>query len=456
MKQLYPLLLCLAALTARPQSQDSLMLRKLYDHYLSKSKCYSNLEHLTTKIGGRLSGSAQAEEAVKWAKKAMYAAGADTVILQPCMVPHWVRGKKETCFIGADTRGTMTRLSVISLGSSVGTGNIGIQAKVVEVKSFEELEQLNDQVKGKIVFYNVFFDQKKIRPGNAYRDAVGYRAKGASYAARYGAIAMLVRSMTSVADDEPHTGNMNYDTSICPVRIPALALGYKSADVLSESLKKEKDLVMLLESHCETLPLVLSYNVVGQITGTEKPNEYIIAGGHLDSWDNGQGAHDDGAGVVQCIEALSAFKQSGIRPKHSIRAVAFMNEENGLAGGKAYAKWAEEHKEKHLAALETDAGGYTPRGFGVDTLNGLYAKVLSWKPLFTPYFVDRIEEDGGGSDISALEKAGVPCIGFEPDTQRYFDIHHTAQDTFDKINKRELELGAAAIGALIYLIDSHY
>ncbi|MBL7931793.1 MAG: M20/M25/M40 family metallo-hydrolase, partial [Bacteroidia bacterium] len=199
-----------------------------------------------------------------------------------------------------------------------------------------------------------------------------------------------------------------------------------------------------------------SFNVVGQITGTEKPNEYIIAGGHLDSWDVGQGAHDDGAGVVQCIEALAAFKNLGIKPKHSIRAVAFMNEENGLRGGIAYAKNAQEKKEKHIAALETDAGGFTPRGFGIDTLNGLYKKVSGWKHLYAPYYVDRFDKDGGGADLRALEDLGVPCIGFEPDSQRYFDIHHTNADTFDKIHKRELELGAAAIGSLLYLIDLHH
>ena len=439
----------------RAQNADSLQLRKLYDYYLSQSRCYSNLEYLCKKIGGRISGSHEAEQAVKWAKQAMYAAGADTVILQPCMVPHWVRGKKEVC--NYSIQGKLKSVSCVALGSSVGTGAKGLKAKVVEVKSFEELERLGEkEVKGKIVFYNVFFEQKHVRTGQAYGEAVKYRGRGASIAAKYGAIAVLVRSMTSVADDEPHTGNMNYDTSISKTKIPALAIGFTSADNLLKDLNQNKNLEVYLETHCETLPDVLSYNVIGQINGTEKPNEFIITGGHLDSWDNGEGAHDDGAGIVQSIEVLAAFKSLGILPKHSIRAVAFMNEENGLAGGKVYAKDAKLKGEKHLAALETDAGGYTPRGFGVDTTNGLYTKVLSWKHLFTPYYVDRISEGGGGADISELDKAGVPCIGFEPDTQRYFDIHHTAADTFDKINKRELEMGAGGIGALLYLIDMYY
>ena len=438
------------------QNKDSLMLRKIYDHYLTKSNCYSNLEYLTTKIGGRLSGSPQAAQAVEWAKKAMYAAGADTVILQPCMVPHWVRGQEEQCSFNSAKLKSETTLKCTALGSSVGTGPKGINAEVIEVQSFEDLEKLGEKsIKGKIVFYNVFFDQRKIRSGSAYGETVKYRAKGASYAAKYGAIGCLVRSMTSVADDEPHTGNMYYDTTLSKIKIPAVALSYKAADLLHETLLKDAKLLLYLETHCQTLPDEPSFNVVGQINGTEKPNEFIIAGGHLDSWDNGQGAHDDGTGIVQCIEILSAFKQTGIKPKHSIRAVAFMNEENGLAGGTAYAKFAKEKNEKHLAALEADAGGYTPRGFLIDTTNGLYDLAIKWKSLFHPYLLDRFEPEGGGADLIALEKLGVPCIGFEPDTQRYFDIHHTAADTFDKVNKRELELSGAAIASLLYLMDSY-
>jgi carboxypeptidase Q len=443
----------LIGISANP---DSLMLRRMYDYFLLESKTYSNLEYLTKKIGGRLSGSPQAGQAVKWAVKAMYDAGADTVILQPCMVPHWERGQREKCLIYSGNSKTGQPLKSIALGSSIGTGPRGIKAGVVEVSDFTELEQKGEkEIKGKIVFYNVFFDQRKIRSGSAYGEAVKYRALGASYAAKYGALACVVRSMSSLADDEPHTGNMKYDSVICTSKIPALAISYVAADKLHQALNAEKSTQLYIETHCKTLPDALSFNVVGQINGSEKPNEFIITGGHLDSWDNGEGAHDDGAGVVQSIEVLAAFKKTGIKPKHSIRAIAFMNEENGLAGGAAYAKYASDKNEKHLAAIETDAGGFTPRGFGVDTLGGLYNKVIQWKPLFAPYMIDRIEKNGGGADLIELEKQGVPCIGFEPDTQRYFDIHHTAQDTFEKVNKRELELGGAAIGALMYLLDKH-
>lgn len=385
----------------------------------------------------------------------MYAAGADTVILQPCMVKHWVRGKKEICKLSVQGQVPQS-LACIALGNSVGTGAKGLKAEVIEVKSFEELQQLGEQkVKGKIVFYNVFFDQTKIRTGNAYGEAVKYRGSGASQAAKFGAVGMLVRSMSSVADDEPHTGNMNYDTTVSRNKIPALAISYLAADRLHNAISKGKSEIYL-ETYCQTLPDALSYNVVGEIRGREKPKEYLAAGGHLDSWDNGEGAHDDGAGIVQTLELMRMYKTLGITPKHSIRAVAFMNEENGLAGGKAYAEYALQHSEKHLAALETDAGGYSPRGFNVDTTNGLYRQVIQFKQLLAPYLLQQFLPGGGGADLSVLQKSGVPCIGYEPDTQRYFDIHHTAQDTFDKINKRELELGAAAIGALFHLLDQYY
>lgn len=449
------LLLGATLLSAQSQNKDSLQVRKIYDFYLTQSIAYKQLDVLCHSIGGRLSGSPQAAKAVEWAKKAMYEAGADTVFLQPCTVKHWVRGEKEKCNLISD--GKPSPLRVCALGSSEGTGAKGITAQVVEVNSYDELEKLGEAgIKGKIVFYNVFFNQKHIRTGNAYGETVKYRGGGASRAAKYGAIAMVVRSMSSVADDEPHTGNMNYDTSISKNKIPAFALGYLSADKLHAALQQKSGAKLFLYSTCKFLADEASFNVVGEIKGTEFPNQYLIAGGHLDSWDNGQGAHDDGAGVVQCMALLQMYKNLGIRPKHSIRAVAFMNEENGLAGGKAYADYALANNEKHLCALETDAGGFSPRGFNIDTLNGLYNQVIQWKDLFAPYLIASFTKGGGGADIGPLQKTGVPCMGYEPDTQRYFDIHHTAQDTFDKINKRELELGAAAIGALYYLLDRHY
>ncbi len=452
MKQIKILLLITIAFTAKAQHQDSINIRKIYDYYLTESKCYKNLDVLCNTIGARLSGSPQAEKSVAWAKKAMYDAGADTVYLQPCMVTHWERGAKETCVLTSAAK--KQNLNICALGGSVGTPLQGLTSNVIEIKSFEELDKLGEaNIKGKIVFYNVFFNPKNITTGKSYGETVKYRYIGAVKASKYGAVATVVRSMSSLNNDSPHTGAMTYDSA--KTKIPTFALSFKAADVLAEALKKDAKSTLTLKANCKSFPDAPSFNVIGEIKGTEKPNEYIIAGGHLDSWDLGQGAHDDGAGVVQCIDALGMFKKVGLKPKHSIRAIAFMNEENGLGGGKAYAKESENKKWKHIAAIETDAGGFTPRGFGVDTTAGMYKLALTWKPLLEPYFIHSIKQGGGGADIGPLEKFGVPCIGFEPDGQRYFDIHHTAEDTFDKVHKRELELSAAAIGSLMYLIDKY-
>jgi len=436
------------------QNRDSLMLRKIFDHYLSGSSCYSNLEYLSKKIGGRLSGSPQAAKAVEWAKKAMYEAGADTVYLQPCMVPHWVRGHAEQCRVTSGKGGKPLSLRICALGGSVATPHKGLQAEVVEVKSYEELDRLGEAgIKGKIVFYNVFFNHKRVSPGTMYGETVGYRFAGPSRAAKYGAVGTIVRSMSSINNDFPHTGAMGYDTVLCPRKIPACAISFAGADKLAEVLQHDTHARVFLLMDCATLPDAPSFNVVGEIRGSEKPNEIILAGGHLDSWDLGEGAHDDGAGVVQSIEVLRLFKAMGTRPKHTIRAVAFMNEENGGRGGKAYFQDAKTRNLKHLIALESDAGGFSPRGIGVDTTNGAFRRLNSWKPLLHEYYLQYIEQGGGGADIYYLRDLGVPIIGFEPDGQKYFDYHHTADDTFDKVNKRELELSAGVIGSIVYLVD---
>lgn len=436
------------------QSNDSIILRKHFDYYLTQSKCYKNLEYLCTKIGSRLSGSPGAEQAVVWAKKAMYDAGADTVYLQLCMVPHWVRGEKEKCYSVNSVSKQKVNYEVCALGSSIATPKNGITAPVIIVNSFSQLDSLGEKnIKGKIVFYNVYFNHKHLHTGTCYSEKVGYRYSGASKAAKYGAVASIVRSMSSISNDFPHTGVMGYDTVLTKNKIPSCAISYTGADKLLEELSLNPKLNLTLNMNCQTLPDVLSYNVVGEIKGEVKPNEIILVGGHLDAWDNGQGAHDDGAGVVQAIEVLAMYKKQGIKPRHTIRAVAYMNEENGAFGAKAYLADAKKNNLKHIAALESDAGGFSPRGIAIDTTQGAYQKVLGWKSLLDPYFVQYIKPGGHGVDVGFLREIGTPIMGFEPDGQKYFDYHHTADDTFDKINKRELELSAGVIGSLIYLID---
>jgi len=437
--------------TISAQIQED-QIRRIYDEELTNGLSYPMLKYLSLNIGNRLSGSPQAAAAVEYTRERMEAYGFDRVYLQEVMVPHWVRGKKEVGrIVNSPTYGSK-ELNVIALGNSVGTGPNGILAEIVEVRSFEQLDSLGKgKLSGKIVFFNRPMDPKYIQTGQAYGEAGSQRTAGPSNAAKYGAVGVITRSLTLSYDDIPHTGMLSYAENVA--KIPAMAVSTVGADILSSEIKKNRGLKFYMETHCEMLPDILSYNVIGEIKGSEFPDEYIVVGGHLDSWDVGDGSHDDGAGCVQSIEALRLFKTLGIQPKRTIRAVMFMNEENGLRGGKEYARVAKEKGEKHIAALESDSGGFTPRGFGVSASDDAFSKILDWRNLLAPYDLQKIIQGGGGADINPLKDQGPVLLRFIPDSQRYFDYHHTEIDTFDKVNKRELELGAAAMASLIYLID---
>jgi carboxypeptidase Q len=315
------------------QSADQGTIRQIYDKALGEGKSFEMLEYLSSKVGARLSGSPGAANSVEWTRHQMEDLGFDSVWLQPVMVPHWVRGQKEIARIVNTRKKGKQDLNICALGGSVGTGPGGISGTVVEVKSFDELAQLGTKnIQGKIIFFNRPMDPKEIDTFKAYGGAVNQRGSGASEAARYGAIAVLVRSMGLNQEDFPHTGGLVYAENTG--KIPAFAVSTKHADLLSNLLRDTKDLVLYLESHCEFLEDAPSFNVVGQLNGSEYKDEIILVGGHLDSWDLGQGAHDDGAGCVQSIEVLRIMKALGYKPKRTIRAVMFMNEENGGRGGK--------------------------------------------------------------------------------------------------------------------------
>ncbi|QHL88915.1 M20/M25/M40 family metallo-hydrolase [Nibribacter ruber] len=451
--------LALAAVLALPlgasaQNQDSLHIKKIYDEALTNGKSYEQLRYLTSRIGGRLSGSPQAAAAVEWARQEMEKLGLDRVYLQEVMVPHWQRGEKEEAYIVNSKISPTQQVKVIALGGSVPTPAQGLTAEVLEVKSIEELQKLGKRkVQGKIVFFSRPFDQTHIHTGLAYRGAVDQRSQGPSAAARLGAVGVVVRSMSSALDDEPHTGGLRYAEDA--PKIPAVAISTIGAELLGKLLKDDQDLKLHLKVNSKWLPDVLSYNVIGEIKGSEKPEEIIVVGGHLDSWDNGQGAHDDGTGCVQSMEVLRMMRAMNYKPKRTIRAVMYMNEENGLRGGTTYAQEAKAKNEKHIAALESDGGGFTPRGFSMDATPAVYQKIVSWKPLLAPYGLHEITQDGGGADVTPLKANGAAVMEFVPDSQRYFEIHHTAADTFDKVNQRELELGGASMAALIYLMDKY-
>jgi hypothetical protein len=454
MKPLLIVMLAFVCLPAPAQSPDENTIKLIFDAALSKGESYQMLEHLTGHIGPRLSGSPGAAAAVEWSRHVMQEYEFDSVWLQPVMVPHWVRGQKEEGrIINSKKMGTVP-VNICALGGSVGTGPNGIVASVVEVKNFDELKQLGaSNIKGKIVFFNRPMDPTKINTFAAYSGAVDQRGSGASEAAKYGALAVVVRSMGSNIEDYPHTGGMRYAPNV--PQIPAVAISTKHAELLSKLLKDDAALQFYVETHCETLEDAPSFNVIGEIKGSEYSNEIIVVSGHLDSWDLAQGAHDDGAGCVQAIEVLRLFKAIGYKPKRTIRAVMYMNEENGLRGGQKYAELAEKNKEKHIAAMESDRGGFTPRGFTMTASDAEKARIRSWKPLLEPYGLSDFGQAGGGADIGPLARMNVALIGFLPDSQRYFDYHHTPVDTFDKVNKRELEMGAASMAALTYLLDRY-
>ncbi|MCI0706668.1 MAG: M20/M25/M40 family metallo-hydrolase [Ignavibacteriae bacterium] len=438
----------LFAQTSNLQPYDTLAVT-IFKKTLADNWAYETLYDLTTNIGHRLSGSSQAASAVEWSKNVMEHIGADRVWLEPVMVPHWVRGDiEEGTILANGSRGAIT-LNITALGGSIATPTQGITAEVIEVKSFDELGALGDKAKGKIVFYNRPMDRTQFDTFNAYGGAVNQRGRGAIEAARAGGVAALVRSMATRLDYFPHTGGMGYVDSV--TKVPAAAISTRDAETLSELLKTEKSVRVRFKLSAQTLPDVESHNVIGEIRGSEKPEEVVLVGGHLDSWDKGQGAHDDGAGCVQSIEVLRLIKELGLKPKRTIRAVMFMNEENGLRGGIAYAQ-KERPGERHIAAIESDAGGFNPRGFGVgDSL--AYSKLVKWAPLFAPIGADKIELGGGGADIGPLARQrGVPPIGLNVNSHRYFDHHHSDNDTIEWVNERELALGAAAMAVLAYVI----
>lgn len=437
------------------QNSDEKQIRAIYTSTLTEGKAYDWLNYLSNQIGGRLSGSIQAQQAVEYTKKQMDSLGLDKVWLQPVMVPKWVRGTPEFAYI-ENQPGMTNNVPICALGGSVATPGVGIKADIIEVKGIEELKGLGrSKVAGKIVFFNRPMDPTLIKTFEAYSGCVDQRYSGAEEAGKLGAVGVIVRSMNLRMDDYPHTGSMSYGDVPVDSRIPAAAISTNGAELLSTTLKLNPKVKFFFRQNCKQFADVESFNVIGEITGSTYPDEIIVVGGHLDSWDLGDGSHDDGAGVVQSMEVLRLMKVNGYKPQRTIRAVLFMNEENGLRGGTEYAVVAKNKKEKHIFALESDSGGFTPRGFSFDSSDANLARVLTWKSLFEPYLVHVFEKGYSGADIGPLKDQQIVMAGLVPDSQRYFDHHHAQNDTFDHVNKRELELGAAAMASMVYLFDKY-
>lgn len=430
---------------------DSTFIKTIYNIALSEGKAHEDLRSLCKDIGSRLTGSAEAMMAIEWGKLKMENYGFDTVYLQEIMVPHWERGTKEVGWIKHNT-GQLIKTNMLALGGSIGTMGV-LSGDLIEFKSIEELKSSSrDLVQGKIVFLNQPMDEQQINTFKAYGGCYPIRGNGAVEGARLGAKAVIIRSLGLPIDAHPHTGSMHYEENV--EKIPAAAISTKDAEFLSNLLEKGP-CEFVMEMDCRSYPDVASYNVIGELTGMETPDQIITFGGHLDSWDTGEGAHDDGAGIIHSLEAMRILKLLEYEPKNTLRLVFFMNEENGNNGGKNYAKWVSDNGEKQIAALESDRGGFAPRGFHVDGNDSQVQFLQQFEKYFTPYDLHIFEKGYGGVDINPLKNyyPEIPLFGFVPDSQRYFDFHHAPSDVFENVNKRELELGCASIASFLYLLD---
>jgi carboxypeptidase Q len=407
---------------------------------LTSDRAYSRLAHLTDHIGHRLSGSQNLERAIEWAVTEMKRDGLDNVRAEKVMVPHWVRGEESLEMLAPVPR----KLQMLGLGNSVGTPAEGITAEAVVVRSFEELDRLGEQVRGKIVVYNA--------PYANYGASVAYRWGGASRAARYGAVAALVRSITPVSLQTPHTGSMNYDPA--QPKIPTAAITIEVAEFLQRMNDRGDRPRLRLKMEAKFLPDAASANVIAELKGSEKPDEVILIGGHFDSWDVGQGAHDDGGGCIVAWETIRLLKELGLKPRRTIRVVLYTNEENGLRGGNAYRDAHRAEIANHVLAIESDSGVYRPEGFGLAATAPLQARsnMLEIAKLLSGIGADQIAADGGGADIGPITREGVVGASLDVDGAHYFDIHHTPADTLDKVNPRELALCVATMAVMAYVV----
>lgn len=451
-RQFFSWLLFFFPVLVQAQPADSLQIRKIVNEIMVNGQAYQNLRDIC-RIGPRLSGSPQAEKAIELTRRMLQQAGADKVWLQPCLVTHWERGAGETAYL-VDSAGTKFTLRISTLGNSMGTDGKDVCGELLYINRFDQVDAMGEKMlRDKIVFFDLPMNPTHIRTFQAYGESGIARRNGPSLAAKYGARAVLVRSLASNVDAYPHTGATRYNDSF--PKIPAMALSTQDAEWIAENMAKGKKFTACLRNRAVMKGEVLSYNVIGEIKGSVYPEEIISIGGHLDSWDLGEGAHDDGAGCVQSIEALRALHNLGIRPKRTIRAVMFMNEENGGGGARAYLDSAIAKGEKHVFAIESDAGGFSPRGFSFDMGDQAFAQTKKWAHLFAEYGIHEWERGGSGADIGPLKKIGTALCGLRPDSQRYFDVHHAETDVFSAVSKRELDLGAAAMTALIWLVSEY-
>ncbi|MGL6127690.1 peptidase M28 [Chryseobacterium artocarpi] len=426
--------------------------KKISDEIMANGRAYDNLGELTKGIGPRFSATPGYARAVEWAEKKFKEIGINMIWRQEAKAPVWIRGK-ESLQIKAEN-GDWKNIRMLSFGNSEGTGGKDLTGEIVLINSTSELNSMSiGQLKDKIVFVNVPMDPKIINTSDSYLQTAKSKLISASVIAKTGAKALIIRSLTTASDDTPHAKMIYYEPDD-KVKIPALSIGVKSADELEKTLKKQK-VTAKINMTAESKGSTTNPNIIAEIQG-KKDSKVIVLGAQLDSWDVGEGAIDDGTGVAQCIEVLRTLKALGYENNHTIRVVLYANSENGGQGREMYAAYVKKREEKHIFALGTDAGGYSPRGFSLDMSPQRRRLVSPWKEYFLPYGVYDFDQTDAIQDISPLKKLDIPLAELVVDTQRYFDYHHSEQDTFDKVNKRELLLGAVAITQMIFMVDKNW
>jgi len=422
---------------------------RLVRNGLRELGAYRALEEILS-VGPRLTGSAQADAAVGLMAGYMRALGFENVRTEPTTVGHWVRGAGEEGAMLSKSLGRIP-VKVRAIGNSIATPAAGVTAGLIEVRSIAELDDIGDRARGRVVFFNGAMDPARLDPFGAYGSAAAQRSAGAAAAARAGAVGAVVRSLQLEISDDPHTGMLSYDPSV--PKIPAVTVSTAAAERLSAALRADPETRFFFKTSSAILPPVVSHNVMGEVRGTGHPEEVIVIGGHLDSWDLSPGAHDDGAGCAQAIEAVRLIRELGLRPTRTIRAVLFMDEENGGTGGRDYARAPQRAGERHVAAIESDRGGFLPLGIGVGAKGETYDRIKAWEPLLQRAGLQWIRPGGGGVDIAPLGASGTILMSLIPDSQRYFEVHHSGIDTIDKVNARELELGAIGMAMMAYLLS---
>lgn len=442
----FPILVCsalaLAAAPAAAQQQAVAALRpdadRLIDAALADTAAWERLTWLVDRFGNRFSGSAALEQAHDWMLAEMERDGLENVRGERVMVPHWVRGEESATLVEPRRQD----LPMLGLGGSVATPPEGITAEVLVVGSFEELTQRAAEARGKIVLFDA--------PFTSYGETVRYRSQGAVEAARAGAVASLIRSVTPFSMKTPHTGGMRYEDDV--PRIPHAAITVEDAMLLHRMQERGERIVVTLRMSAQTLPDAESKNVIAELRGREFPDEIVVLGGHTDSWDVGQGAMDDAGGVVAAWEAVRLMKELGLRPRRTVRVVGWTNEENGLRGGNAYRDAHRDELDRHVLAIESDAGVFKPLGYGFTGSDEALAIISEIGRLLERIDAGTIERGGGGADIGPIMQLGVPGMGLNVDGSRYFWYHHTDADTIDKLDMREFLECVASLAVMAWAV----